>query len=55
MSNINKVILSPDDIPKLKKHGFLRVGKNLLIYDTSAIKINQVKIFGDIKICKQKF
>ena len=52
MSNINKVILNPDDIPKLKKYGFLRVGKNLLIYDNSPIKLNQVKIFGDTKIRK---
>ena len=50
MSNINKVILNPDDIPRLKKHGFLRVGKNLLIYDRSLIKINQVKVFGNTKI-----
>jgi len=54
MSNVNKVILNPDDIPKLKKYGFLKVGKNLLIYDRSPFKINQVRLFGNPEVCKYK-
>jgi len=47
MSNIHKIIICPEDIPRLKKHGFLRVGKNLIVVDP--IPIRQVKIFGDIQ------
>lgn len=54
MSKVNKVILNPDDLPKLKKYGFLKVGKNLLIYDRSPFKINQVRLFGDTKVRKYK-
>jgi len=44
MSKTHKIVLHIDDIPKLKKHGCLRVGKNLIVVDKHPIK--QVKIFG---------
>jgi len=44
MSDLKKIIIAPEDIPKLKKHKFLRIGNNLIVVDP--IPIKQVKVFG---------
>lgn len=44
MSKTHKIVLHVDDLSKLKKHGCLRVGKNLIVVDK--FPISQVKVFG---------
>jgi len=45
MTKIKKIRLHPQDLPKLKKYGFLRVGNYALILDEK--NISQVKIYGN--------
>lgn len=47
MSEIKKIVIDDQDIPKLRKHGFLRVG-NFLIIVEKKFPIHQVKIFGEL-------
>jgi len=48
LSKTHKIILSLEDIGKLKKHRYLRLGNNLLIVDE--LPINQVKIYGETTV-----
>lgn len=47
MSNTHKIVLHDDDLHKLKKHRFLRLGKNLLILDENIV--HQVKVYGRVE------
>jgi len=53
LSKIHKIVLHVDDIPKLKKYGCIRVGKNLIVVDK--LPINQVKVFGKSDVFMEGF
>ena len=47
MATIKKVRLNTDDLHKLKKHGFLRVGNYAI--SVNDVPVKQVKMYGRIK------
>ena len=51
MSKTHKIVIHVDDIPKLKKYGCMRVGRNLIVVDKHPIK--QIKIFGKHDVFKE--